>query len=693
MVNFNKRSLALLASTALVSVVSSAAWADMAFTGLGSISTNSTAYAISGDGSTVVGAADVDEYTPFVWNATDGMVALDPISGGIGDCVGGANAVNFDGTVLVGYSYDGSKTVAARWIAGTPEALTNAYAAESEAFGISADGNVIVGHRDNGGTTEAFIWTTGSGTMATLTGVVGESHAAAVSSDGSFVGGSSDVGGTQNAMRWSSGGGLETLGTIGGFSGYSSTYALNADGSVATGFSASTDGNQAFRWVEGEGMTGLGALTVTSTSYGQAISADGNIITGQNIDGGVYAAFRWTPSDGMESLAAILNENGVDITGWELNNARGISADGKLITGTGTFGGHNTAYLMTTNGLISPEELLASLAASGASAEQARGIVNQFTGDLFFTARNILSNYFGKSVASLQGNRPLYAANETGSMNDASPAGVDHMRIAVYATGSMGFGANDDFSNQNLSGTTGFLFDVGNNLAFGVGVVGNRAKQDTQRGGDVRTNALGGSVMAAYEPASGLRLYGTAAAVVLDVDAKRQYLNGAVVDRSRGDTNGTGYAVGVRAGYEFSVSENIDLMPYGELEWSKIQLDAYSETGGGIPASYGDQDNDRFVARLGGEVSSSFGDDVTGRLRAAWGHRLSGDNGSVSVTALGLNQSIPSASSKENWAELGASMSYDVSADMTLSVAVDTRYAGSSDNDASLSVGLVYRLN
>ncbi len=38
-------------------------------------------------------------------------------------------------------------------------------------------------------------------------------------------------------------------------------------------------------------------------------------------------------------------------------------------------------------------------------------------------------------------------------------------------------------------------------------------------------------------------------------------------------------------------------------------------------------------------------------------------------------------------------MSYDVSADMTLSAAVDTRYAGSSDNDASLSVGLVYRLN
>ncbi len=619
--NLNRLSLALLASTALVSVVPSAAWAETAFTDLGSIATDSVAYAISGNGSTVVGAADVDSYAPFTWNVADGMVGLDPISGAIGDCDGSANAVNFDGTVIVGYSYDGVGNAATRWIGGTPEALTNAYAAESEATGVSDDGDVIVGDRDNSGTTEAFIWTTGSGSMAALSGVVGESHASSVSSNGSFVGGSSDVGGTQTAMRWSSGGGLETLGTIGDFAGSSSTYALNADGSVATGYSASVDGNQAFRWVVGTGMTGLGALTPSSTSYGQAISADGNIITGQNIDGSVYTAFRWTPSDGMESLVDILSAHDIDITGWTLNDARGISADGRLIVGTGTFAGHDTAYLMTTDGLISPEELAASLAASGASAEQARGIVSQFTGDLFFTARNILSSYFGKSFAGLKGNRPLYAVNETGSMSDASPAGVDHMRIAVYATGSMGFGKYDDFSNQTLSGTTGFLFDVGNNLAFGVGVIGNRAKQDTWRGGDVRTHALGGSVMAAYEPASGVRLYGTAAAVALNVETKRHYLNGAAVDRSRDDTDGMGYAVAVRAGYEFPVSENIDLMPYGELEWSKIKLDAYSETGDGIPASYGKQDNNRLVARLGGEVSSKLSENVTGRLHAAWGHR------------------------------------------------------------------------
>lgn len=686
-------SLALLASTALVPVAISAAQAETAFTDLGAIAANSVAYAISGDGSTVVGAADIDDYAPFVWTEGGGMVALDPLDGNPGDCEGSANAVSYDGSIIVGYSYDGSDFVATRWIGGTPEALTNAYGENSEATGISAIGDVIVGNRDNGGTNEAFIWTTGTNSMAALTGVVGESYAYAVSSNGTYVGGSSDVGGTQTAMRWSSGGGLESLGTIDNFVGFSVVYALNADGSVATGTSQSVDGYQAYRWVEGDGMTGLGGLTGTSQSYGQAVSADGNIITGMNADGGNYTAFRWTPVDGMESLADILADNGVDITGWALNDARSISADGKLIVGKGTFNGNDTAYLMTTDGLISPNELAASLSASGVSAEQAQSIFSQFTGDLFFTARNILSSYFGKSFASLNGNRPLYAANETGTMNDASPVGSDAMRVAVYATGSVGFGQYDDFSNDSLSGTTGFLFDVGDNLAFGVGVIGSTAQQDTQRGGDVRTNVLGGSLIAAYEPASGLRAYGTAAVAALDVETDRRYLNGGATDQSRGETDGMGYALAARLGYEFPVSEAVNLMPYGEIEWSRTELDAYTETGGGIPASYGEQNNDRLVSRLGAEASTQLGEDVTARFRGAWGHRLSGDNGSVFVTALGISQNIRSASSKDDWAELGASMTYDVNEDMTVSAALDTRFAGSSDNHASLSVGLVYRLN
>tara|TARA_R110000824_G_scaffold118960_2_gene271470 strand:- start:89449 stop:91551 length:2103 start_codon:yes stop_codon:yes gene_type:complete len=690
----------LLTSTALVALVPHAALAEPSFTDLGSISDNSVVYGISGDGSTVVGAADISSYAPFFWNETDGMVALDPISGNIGDCDGSATAVNFDGSVIVGYSFNGSRFVATRWIGGIAEELVNGFGSESEALGVSGDGSVIVGTRE-GAFTEAFIWTTDTEQMEALTGVVGESAAYAVSSDGQFVGGTSDVGGTQVAMRWSSGGGLETLGTIGGYVGYSYTYALSADGSVATGFSASSTGNQAFRWVDGEGMTGIGALTGTSTSFGQAISADGSVIAGMNIDGGTYTAFRWTEDDGMESLADILTENDVDITGWQLKDARGISADGTLIAGTGEFGGHERAYLMSPGALITPEELAVSLAPVGISGgqsqstltnstEQSKGSWNSFWDFLLTTITlGMAGNDHDRAAPN------LYAANDTGTMSDALPAARSSqgMRSALFATGSVNYGERDGFSSDGLSGTTGAMFAFDNNFAFGVGIVGNRSDQDTHLGGSSRVKMLGGSLLGVYGTEAGLRLSGMAVVSKFDLDTRRNYLNGAAVDQSRGETDGMGYAFAVRAGWAVPLASGMSIQPYAELEWDRTEIDGYTETGGGIPASVSDQKTDQFISRLGGEFQKSFDNGLTTRLRAAWGHRLSGDSSAVTVTALGLGQSIQLANGEDDWAELGASAGYDLTEKLRLSGNVDTRLAGSDNADVTFTMGLVYRLN
>ena len=688
---------ALLLSSALVTLMPVAAQADTApadtaFTDLGTLGSYSVAYAISADGSTVVGASDPGSTSGYYWNVIDGMVGLESLIGAPGDCAAAANAVNADGSVIVGYGNDGSTDQAVRWDNGVISVLTNGYASDAEATGVSADGTVIVGNRDNAGTNEAFIWTTGAGTMSVLSGVSGESWAYAVSADGVYTGGSMDNSGTQVAMRWSSGGGAELIGTLATPTAESAIYALSANGSVATGYSYNGATYEAFRWENGVGMEGLGTLTPTSMSFGQAISADGKIITGQNIDGGVYTAFRWTASDGMQSLTSILDAHHVDYTGWELNDARGISADGKLIVGAGTFGGESRAYLMTTSGLITPEELAASVAPITLTSQQAQGQFSSYVSQLMFTARNIISTYFSGRFGE-GANRPIYAANDTGTMTDASPAMTRGFRMAMYATGSVSFGKVDGFSNDGLNGTTGVLFDLGDDLALGVGVLGNRTEQDTHLDGETRTRTLGGSVLAAYEPSSGLRLYGTAALAGIDINADRNYLNGVVVDGSHGETDGYGFALAVRGGYELPLDQMFSVMPYAELEWSKTEIDGYTETGGGIPATVADQSNDRFVSRLGAELSAKVNDDVTTRLRGAWGHRLSGDNGSVFVTAMGIGQSIKNVGSQKDWAELGASASYDVSKALTLSANVETNIAGSGDNDASVTVGLVYRFN
>jgi uncharacterized membrane protein len=81
------------------------------------------------------------------------MVGLGYLSG---DTYSGANGVNADGSVVVGYSFYTS-VKAIRWTAaGGMVALGLPY---SQAFGVNGDGSVVVG----AGGSEAFRWTAAQG--------------------------------------------------------------------------------------------------------------------------------------------------------------------------------------------------------------------------------------------------------------------------------------------------------------------------------------------------------------------------------------------------------------------------------------------------------------------------------------------------------------------------------------------------
>jgi len=46
----------------------------------------------------------------------------------------------------------------------------------------------------------------------------------------------------------------------------------------------------------------------------------------------------------MRPLTSVLTEAGVDLSGWYLESARGISADGKTVIGDGFYGDGNHEY-------------------------------------------------------------------------------------------------------------------------------------------------------------------------------------------------------------------------------------------------------------------------------------------------------------------------------------------------------------
>ena len=161
------------------------------------------------------------------------------------------------------------------------------------------------------------------------------SIAQAISADGTVVA----VRANSHAYRWTDAGGMQDLGDLSGGSNSAYAYGISGDGHVIVGHSSSVSGIEAFRWDEVNGMVGLGDIAggaFSSTAF--AASEDGSVIVGRgNYAGtGNQDAFVWDAENGMQDLRQVLIDQGLDLTGWDLWEAQGVSADGRTITGFGT---------------------------------------------------------------------------------------------------------------------------------------------------------------------------------------------------------------------------------------------------------------------------------------------------------------------------------------------------------------------
>ncbi len=291
------------------------------FMGLGDLPgslTRSVAYGLSADGSTVVGDSNGgDDQHAYVWRMDTGMQDLGPGAAldvsADGSLIAGLGGGNFRWTEQTGRTYLDSS---ARWIYG---------------MGISDDGSVIAGTR--GEVSGAFRWTEATGSISLGSLFPNrDSFAADVSGDGQVIVGAQGLPtGVEGAFRWTQSTGLQLLPALPG-GGHSVAYETNADGSVVVGRS----GHQAFRWTPSEGMVGLGDLPggeFSSQAFG--VSADGSLVIGNSSTVGGFEAFIWDAVNGMQNLKSIFIDEGLDLTGWRLTDAWGVSADGRTFAGTG----------------------------------------------------------------------------------------------------------------------------------------------------------------------------------------------------------------------------------------------------------------------------------------------------------------------------------------------------------------------
>lgn len=620
----------------------------------------SYAYGISADGSTAVGFGQSASlvYEAFRWTETGGMQGLGFISGGTYSAALGVNA---DGSVVVGYGDSSTtRTEAFRWTeAGGMERLGfQSGGTYSYGFSVSADGSIVVGYGDSSRTsTEAFRWTEAGG-MQSLGFQSGGDYSAAfsVSADGSVVVGyGSSASSRTQAFRWTEAGGMVGIGFQSGGT-RSQAYGVSADGAVVVGYgnSSASSVNEAFRWTQAGGMQSLGFISGGTMSRAYGVSGDGSVVVGYgNSSSATQEAFRWTQAGGMQSIRVLLVTAGVDMTGWVLTEARGVSASGNTIVGDGT------------NPNSRPEAWIARFGPQGAglttpAAQQAS--VNALADD----RTGLMAQQHGLANPLLGGDKPLEGGSEVG----------------VFGMG--GSAAGGGFAR----------YATGGGLAVLAGVsYGEEAYQDAS----IEDSLMGALALRWLDPsAAAWRPFVEAGgwlAPEADLEFERSYMNGAGTTTGIGKTHGdVSYYYG-RAGIVFDLGKREQVVLSAEIGRDRLEVDGYSETLAGNPfnatVAPGTDEMDLAKARL----AWSFG--VAPRMDATlWAAGVYGFNREsdlvASVAGIGLLTAVTEDDTA--WAEYGARVGYAVTETVTFDVFVN---GVSGDGDIGTRVhgggGLRYR--
>ena len=332
--------------------VTPAAPAEPMFQGLGHFAdgTYSAAHGVSPDGKVVLGIGKHSGSVyreAFRWTAADGIQGLGYISGP-STSENTAFAASADGSLIVGR--DGGQGFTWTEVAGMAGlGYVGGWrpGAGSSALDVSADGSVIVGYSTSPSPlpVQAVRWRSdGLRSLGWLPG--GGDHpdkgskAMAVSADGRIIAGESygDFYG-KVAVRWVD----EVIESLGDLSGgdypWAQATAVSDDGSVVVGNGSRGDAYtclEAFRWTPALGMQGLGTGGF-SASYATDVSGDGTIVVGYGFRQYVgTAACLWDAAGQFRLLGNVLTQDyGLNLGGWWLDQALGISSDGRTIVGVG----------------------------------------------------------------------------------------------------------------------------------------------------------------------------------------------------------------------------------------------------------------------------------------------------------------------------------------------------------------------
>lgn len=319
-----------------MSTIGHAAGATIRFLGPIPGQQGSIPHAVSADGSTVVGES-LSAFGPLPikraarWEVTETGAFLAAQELGTPTQGAWAEAVNFDGTVVVG-KMDAQSF---RWTEadGLEELNPFGASAPSIAMGVSANGEAVFGWA-NAAPEAAFRWTLAGGYE-----VLGMYRATGCTADGLHASGwTGDSPGDRRAMQWSNG----SAAIVGGIGSYAYEISSGTNPIVMIGYGGApyNQNGQMVMWINGALVPLPAGLTAL------AISGDGRTVGGYMYVPGFSSprAVLWTAERGIVDLNTYLPSIGISLQSpywgeWELTHVTALSYDGQVVAGYGELGG------------------------------------------------------------------------------------------------------------------------------------------------------------------------------------------------------------------------------------------------------------------------------------------------------------------------------------------------------------------
>ncbi|WP_299204635.1 autotransporter outer membrane beta-barrel domain-containing protein [uncultured Amphritea sp.] len=303
-----------------------------------------------------------------------------------------------------------------------------------------------------------------------------------------------------------------------------------------------------------------------------------------------------------------------------------------IIVDTGFAAGDKGTFTTTVSGpgsisfiLFNPEEALSSLLATN------QGIASTFaTTNLIVNGAH--SRPMSRYVAAKQ--KTFWVAGDFGTDNYGSRHG--NIGLGEFGTGynygpfQLNLAIGQTWADQKLIDSGGVDTDGKYLMLEGIIPI------DSGKG--------------VYATLGTYRLWG-------ELDIKRGYLNGGVLDSSSASPYSKSWGIRARVDWVDALAiQSTNLSPYVNLSYSQTSLNAYTETGGGFPAQFDKRNDEITELRIGANSATAFGSgdmNFVANLEAV--HRFNDKASNATGEVIGTSFSFDIAGDhyERNWFKAG----------------------------------------